>query len=206
MISTTPPAAADRFALIIGGLSRAVATQHRVGLSGLLIIAIWSRLIRIATSFAALAARVRAGTLPAPRRRASRPASSRPASSPPAPSGSPPPRPASPFLPRGFAWLIPLVPHEAAGFGSQLAHLLTDPEMTALVSAHPGMGRILRPLCRMLGVATPPALRPARPALAASSSPPPATPPPATISPSEPPAPIPAPASWAVAASSKKSG
>ena len=201
MTSTTPPAAADRFALIIGGLSRAVATQHRVGLSGLLIIAIWSRLIRIANSFAALAARVRAGTLPAPRHRASRPASSRPA-----PSGSPPSHPGSPFLPRGFAWLIPLVPHEAAGFGSQLAHLLTDPEMTALVSAHPGMGRILRPLCRMLGVATPPALRPARPALAAPSSPPPAAPPPATISPSEPPAPIPAPASWAVAARSKKSG
>ena len=196
MISTTPPAAADRFALIIGGLSRAVATQHRVGLSGLLIIAIWSRLIRIATSFAALAARVRAGTLPAPRRPASRPASSRPA-----PSSPPPSHPVSPRMPSGFAWLIPLVPHEAAGFGSQLAHLLTDPEMTALVSAHPGMGRILRPLCRMLGVATPPALRPVRPALAAPSSPPPAT-----ISPSEPPAPIPAPASWAVAASLKKSG
>jgi hypothetical protein len=55
-------------------------------------------------------------------------------------------------LPRRFGWLVHLVGHEAAGRGSQLAHLLTEPEMAALVRDVPRARRILRPLCRMLGV------------------------------------------------------
>jgi hypothetical protein len=55
-------------------------------------------------------------------------------------------------LPRRFGWLVDLVGHEAAGCGSQLAHLLTDPEMVALVADVPQARRILAPLCRMLGV------------------------------------------------------
>ncbi len=56
-------------------------------------------------------------------------------------------------LPRGFAWLCVLVPYYAAGFGSQLRHLLGDPEMVALIAATPQLGKALRPLCRMLGIA-----------------------------------------------------
>ncbi len=55
-------------------------------------------------------------------------------------------------LPRGFAWLCVLVPYQAAGFGSQLRHLLGDPEMVALIAATPQLGKALRPLCRMLGI------------------------------------------------------
>jgi hypothetical protein len=55
-------------------------------------------------------------------------------------------------LPRRFGWLVGLVGHEAAGRASQLAHLLDDPEMAALVRDVPRARRILAPLCWMLGV------------------------------------------------------
>jgi hypothetical protein len=111
-------------------------------MAGPVIILIWTRLRRAAARFAALAARVRAGALPSPAplrpRAASRPARPRP-----------PHR-----LPGGFAWLVRLAP-EAACFGGQLQHLLSDPEFAALLAAAPQMGRVLRPLCRMLGVDPP---------------------------------------------------
>ena len=148
----TPPAPAERFALIIDGLRRAVAARIAGRrLAGPLIILICTRLGRLAGRFARLAARVAAGTA-APRR----PASPR------RPTARP--RPASQRLPRRFAWLLPLVPGEAAAYGSQLQHLLSDPEMAALIAAAPQAGRILRPLCRMLGVRPPPALLPPPPA------------------------------------------
>ena len=128
-------------------------------MAGPLIHLIWTRVRRLGARFAALAARVRAGALrslaPARRRAASRPAS-------PAPASPPPP----PRLPNGFAWLVRLVGREAAGCGGQLQLLLTDPEFATLIAATPQMGRVLRPLCRMLGV-EPPAL-PARPSRSAA--------------------------------------
>ncbi len=140
MSSTTP---AQRLALIIEGLRRAVAAQIAGRrLAGPFIILICSRLGRLA----GLAARVSAGTAGPRRRAASRQPSKRP-------------RPTYQRLPRRFAWLLPLVPGEAAAYGSQLQHLLADPEMAALIAAAPQAGRILRPLCRMLGVRLPPSLR-----------------------------------------------
>ncbi len=59
-------------------------------------------------------------------------------------------------LPGGFGWLVRRLGWEAAGYGSQLAHLLEDPAMRAALQALPAVGRILRPIARMLGV-TPPA-------------------------------------------------
>jgi hypothetical protein len=135
----TPPAPADRFARLIEGLCQAIAARGAAsGLAVPLMVLIWSRLRRMAARFARLADRVRAGTLP---RRAARRSGK---------SGPPPPR-----LPGNFAWLVRLVPQAAAG-GSQLRHLLADPEMAELLAAAPQMGRILRPLCRMLGVRPPP--------------------------------------------------
>ncbi len=55
-------------------------------------------------------------------------------------------------LPRGFAWLVRLVPYKAAGYGSQLRHLFGDAEMVALLAASPQLRKALRPLCRMLGI------------------------------------------------------
>ena len=54
-------------------------------------------------------------------------------------------------LPRGRGWLVGELGAEAAGYGSQLAHVLAGPQMQALLAAVPGAGRVLRPVCRMLG-------------------------------------------------------
>lgn len=161
----TPATPADRFARLIEALCRSVAARGGRGLAGPLAILLWGRLRRMAERFASLAARLRAGRLSAD------PATGRSGRS------GPPPRP----LPRGVAWLIRLVP-EAAVSGSQLQHLLADPEMAEFIAAAPQIGRLLRPLCRMLGVHPPPGLalapRPQAPAdpVAPSRAPPAASP------------------------------
>ena len=55
-------------------------------------------------------------------------------------------------LPSGRGWLVKALGWEAAGYGSQLDALLHEPEMVALLETVPAVGRLLRPLARMLGV------------------------------------------------------
>ncbi len=55
-------------------------------------------------------------------------------------------------LPSRRGWLVGVLGYEAVGYGLQLEHLLAEPEMQALVAALPGLGRVLRPLKRMLGL------------------------------------------------------
>ena len=62
-------------------------------------------------------------------------------------------RPAMAQLPRGRGWLVQQLGYEAAGYGSQLAHLLGQPEAQAILAQLPGVARILRPVCRVLGLA-----------------------------------------------------
>ena len=57
-------------------------------------------------------------------------------------------------LPSGKAWLVRALGWEAAGYGSQLETVLGEPEMQTLLASIPTLGRILRPVCRMLGVTT----------------------------------------------------
>ena len=148
MPPSAPPALADRFARLIEGLCRALAARGTgLGLAGPLLALLWSRLRRTTVRFARLAEKVRAGTLPPPRRRLRSPRPVQP----------PPPR-----LPRGFAWLVRRLP-QAAAAASQLQYLLADPAMADLLAAAPQAGRLLRPLCRMLGVRPPPLLRPPPP-------------------------------------------
>ena len=142
------PPAADRFAYIIGVLCQAVAAR---GVAiGPIHILIHKRLSRIGVRFARLVALVRAGELPsatAAGSRAARQAKSRA-------SDDPADRRADSRagrLPRGLAWLFRLVPASTA-LASQMNHLLSDPEMVALLQAAPQMGRLLRPLCQMLGI------------------------------------------------------
>jgi hypothetical protein len=168
MFVTLAPAltVTDRFARIMDALCRVVAASRTERLGpGPLIVLIWTRLRRMATRVAKLAARVQAGTLP--KQRAKQPPSDEntrrtrgenprhtcasrypgmPASFLP---GSPPPR-----LPNTFGWLIRMVP-AAACCRSQLHHLLSDPEFATLLTAAPQMGRVLRPLCRMLAIKVP---------------------------------------------------
>ena len=151
MTHPPPPTAADRFARIIDTLCQAVARRGggRDRLAGPLVILIWRHLRRLAAQVVALAARIEAGRhrrYPARR-----------------PPRAAPRRHTPPSLPHAPAWLLPLVP-EAAASGSQLQYLLAEPEMAALLDAAPQMRRLLRPLCRMLGVRLPPSSRPAEPA------------------------------------------
>ncbi len=68
--------------------------------------------------------------------------------------------------PKGFrppsqrGWLVRELGWEAAAFTCQLEALLADPAMQAVLAELPAVGRILRPLCRMLGVVTPVAVAP----------------------------------------------
>ncbi len=67
-------------------------------------------------------------------------------------------------LPARFGWMLRFG-SEVACHRSQLEHwLTTNPELGKLLAAAPHAGRILRPLCHMLGIPLPPALRlPPRP-------------------------------------------
>jgi hypothetical protein len=108
-----------------------------------LIRLLWDRLGRLGQRFAKVVAQLEAGTLrpPAPPRER--------------PAGARPERPSPALrLPNGFAWLVRIAGWEAAGRGSQLQYLLRDPEMAALIAAAPQLVRLLRPLCRMLGIDT----------------------------------------------------
>ena len=63
-----------------------------------------------------------------------------------------------PPLPRGFGWLLLLVP-EAAMFGEMVQRLVELPETLALLKKEPQLGRILRPLCWMFAIRPGPELR-----------------------------------------------
>jgi hypothetical protein len=153
---STPADLSDRFAAILEGLYQATARTVRDPVSGLLILLICGRLRRITARFASLAARYAAGTLRPLRTPTTEPRTEPRTAGP----DSPPPRdPPRDPLPRGYAWLIRLVPG-AANFGTQLQYLLSQPEMAAMIAAVPQMSRLLRPLCRALAAHPTPALPP----------------------------------------------
>ena len=66
---------------------------------------------------------------------------------------------AATIWPRDFSWLPTLMAHHASVYTAQLEMLLSEPAMVALLTACPQAVRLLRPMCRMLGV-TPALLRP----------------------------------------------
>lgn len=144
---------AKRLALTVEHLCRVVAARGaKERALAPMVLLLWTRLRRMAARFEALVAHVRDGK----RAPASRPRSRGAASCPP---GS---RPAAARLPRGFGWIVRLMP-EAAAFGTQLQYLLADADMPALLAAEPRLGRIFRPLCHMLAVRPGPELASPKP-------------------------------------------
>jgi hypothetical protein len=103
-----------------------------------LLVAVWGRIGRIATRLERLIALWRAGMLPKPRA----------ARGPVAGATGRKPRSALPTTP---AWLLVAV-REAAPFGARLESMLSEAECEAFLEAVPQARRLLRPLCRMLGV------------------------------------------------------
>ncbi|MBV8094379.1 MAG: hypothetical protein JO110_14375 [Acetobacteraceae bacterium] len=151
-----PTGLSDRLALIIGALRGVIAAHMAKDRSAVEVLFLaWTRLGRLASRFESLVAAVRSGGLSSVR--ATREGSAADLELPRL-EGLP-----QPFrLPSGFGWLLPLVPGSAA-YAGQVEHLLADPEMAALLAGAPQAGRILRPLCRMLGIRPGPELLPPAP-------------------------------------------
>ena len=133
----TAPELARRFAVIMAGLGALVARRflrmpHLVGLTVLL----WGRLNRAVRRFhRALTqkpGKVRAVVVRADRTYVARD------------------RPLT--LPRGRGWIVRELGWEAAAYMAQLEALLAEVESQAALAKAPHAARVLRPICRMLGV------------------------------------------------------
>ena len=116
------------------------------------------RINRVAQRFRALFARWQAKTLSAPR---------------PSRAGSPSTRHPETRLPTTRGWIGAHIPAAAPCAGTLEYLLHHTPQMRDFVQAAPQAGRLLRPLCRMLGLIVPDYLRlPPRPKPAISCPPP----------------------------------
>ena len=132
------------------------SAQHRA--LGLMLFHIWWYLRRCLSRIERLLAHYHAGTLPKPRTAPHAPPQVRPAERITVPAPAPRVR-----MPHRHAWLIRLV-QPTAQVAGHLDVILAMPEMIALLAAAPQLGRVLRPLYRMLGVSLPEILRlPPRP-------------------------------------------
>ena len=105
-----------------------------------LILLVWNRICRLRNRFTRLMLQWERGQFPTSRPRAKRP-------------GKPRAKPEL-RLPTAGMWLVRLVPFTAENIG-HIEGLLNDPDVKALVAAHPQAGRILRPWARMFGIALP---------------------------------------------------
>jgi hypothetical protein len=146
-LATSAPGFAGRLAMIAAGLVALIARAFlRDPRLAPLIVPLCGRINRTARRFAALMAAIaRHGAL----RRGE--ASDRGALAPRKRCRPFAPRTRCP-IPASPAWLIKTLHHEAAAYASQLSHLLAEPAMRELLDATPAAQRLLRPLCRMLGL------------------------------------------------------
>ena len=157
---------ATRFREILTGLRAAIGMHlDKDRARDAIFVLVWHRIGRMANRFDALFAKWQAGTLPKPR--------------PSRPGRTGKPRDPQLRLPQGRVWLVAAVGYHAAGRAGQLQHLFTDPDFDKFLQAVPQAGRILRPLCHMLGIDPPAPLRlPPRPRTVAPRKPrPPKAPP-----------------------------
>ena len=144
----SPP---ERFNGLVEGLFSDIRTRIGDGWVPLapfevvLIKLIWRRLRRMSRRFAAILARLRDGTLV---EEAGGPGAARAAG------------PARVWRPsRRLGWVIYAVSYFVWLRHYELEEMLEDPEMAALVAEAPELGRVLRPMCRMLAVKPPTWLR-----------------------------------------------
>ena len=145
----------EQFRMIVTAI-RAVLSPRAAEFQAVFLLVHW-RMGRAEKRFASLVAKILAGTLRPPRKRA-----------PPDPEKEKKQRkqPWPPIvpLPGGKGWLLALVDgrhaHIVLAWASQLQTMVLLEALQTLIAADPKrMGRILRPICRMLGVELPEALR-----------------------------------------------
>ena len=145
--SPPPPSLATRVASIFVGLLTLIA--NRAPALGALTWPLHTRITRVRNRFVRLLTLLAAGRVP----RLRAPETSR--------NGGPPPA----RIPTRKLWLVATLGYQAAGYASQLQHLLDDPETLALLAAAPpharaSAARTLRPLARIIGVTLPAMLQP----------------------------------------------
>jgi len=104
-----------------------------------MIVPLCGRINRATQRIERLMADLAAGRLPKP----SRPRPSR------AGRGDGGPHKPDPF-PRVRGWVVCVIGYQAGGCASQLRALLADPEAAELLALLPGVGRLIRPILRML--------------------------------------------------------
>ena len=135
-----------RLSCVIWGLTQTVLARAPSGvMPHWMLQAFQLRVSRIGQVMAGLLLAMQAGTLR--NRRSPAPGGTR---KPAARSGIPTMR-----LPGQYGWLVKKLAWHVTGFGSQLQHLLADPEMQALLEVSPRAVRTLKPLCRMLMIPLP---------------------------------------------------
>ena len=146
------PALAVVVAQILAGLRTLVAARFRVPAMAPHANALGGYLTRTWRRFERLMARLAAGTPPRPRA-PFHPDTTR---TPQARDRTPNPIPRFPPLrPRGELWLIRALPNEAAAIACQLQLQFDLPHHAELLAASPQAARLLRRVCRMLGVIFP---------------------------------------------------
>jgi len=147
------PSPVTIFARILESLQAAIAHRMvRDRIRAPLLLLLHAYISRTIERVATLHARWRAGTLPRPRTGRIPPA---PPTQPEPPSHQAAPIPTRARLPATRAWIVHVVGFQAANFASQLAHLLTHPDLADFLAQAPQAGRLLRPICRMLGTEIP---------------------------------------------------
>jgi len=155
---TTALPVADQLVQILADLRAAAGARARkAGPLGAVLGLVLVWLIRLFGRIDGIAARWHAGTLAAPKPRSIAAAPRQPRPAPPADAA-----PATPAqtLPRHFNWLADLLGAPADAAADRLRAVLADPELPTLIAAYPPAAPMLRRLCRALGVAIVPALRP----------------------------------------------
>jgi hypothetical protein len=131
--------------LILNSLWTWVGEKAGPAMTGPMCWEIRKRISRIRLRLTILAKRFHDGTLAPPKPRARRRA-------PPEPAEGAAPKPGPTFVfPRHFGWLCGLVPAWAAGCGSNIKHLMNQPEIRALEAASPEAKRLLASLLWMTG-------------------------------------------------------
>jgi hypothetical protein len=137
-LPNTAPELARRFAVIMAGLGALVARRFlkMPHLSGFTLL-LWGRINRAVRRFHRALTRP-AGGVRAARARADRNDVARV-------------RPLA--LPRGNGWIVRELGWEAAAYMGQLEALLAEVKSRATLAQAPNAMRVLRPICRMLGVA-----------------------------------------------------
>jgi hypothetical protein len=174
------PTLSEALAIIINGLCAAMQRESENDRYIIpMCIRLWTRLLHLTKRYNRLVTLWREGRLTPYRPRPYRQRTKWP-EPPKKPGEEPKPKHT---LPSAFGWIVKYVPG-AALYRDQLRELLADPEMIAFLTAAPQAGRLLRPLCRTLGVALTAELLPRKKPEPATT--PPATTPPATTTPGEP--------------------